>query len=171
MHEMSTDPRITAHPLQAGRRHPTFAPGLPYRASWRSSPLIRYLPMRLLNDENGETMAVHVLTADQLRDTADQMSLPLTDKDVQPFMGILRPGIEAYNLIDQMPDNLPLARSWGSDRDGRWGRRSVGGLEALPEAGAERAVVDRAADLEQPAGAAPRPAHLLRLVHSGSSRK
>ena len=41
----------------------------------------------------------------------------------------------------------------------------MGGLEALPEAGAERAVVDGAADLEQPIGTAPRPAHLLRFVH------
>src|SRR3954463_16320865 len=44
--------------------------------------------------------------------------------------------------------------------------RIVGGLEALPEAGAERAVVDGAADLEQPIGTAPRPAHLLRFVHA-----
>ena len=34
--------------------------------------------------------------------------------------------------------------------------RVVGGLEALPEAEAERAVVDGAADLEQPVGATPR---------------
>ena len=44
--------------------------------------------------------------------------------------------------------------------------RIVGGLEALPEAGAERAIVDGAADLEQPIGTAPRPAHLLRFVHA-----
>ena len=37
---------------------------------------------------------------------------------------------------------------------------------AAPEAGAERAVVDGAADLEQPIGTAPRPAHLLRFVHA-----
>src|SRR3954451_20311312 len=43
--------------------------------------------------------------------------------------------------------------------------RIVGGLEALPEADAEHAVVDGAADLEQPVGAAPGPAHLLRFVH------
>ena len=35
-------------------------------------------------------------------------------------------------------------------------------LEALPEAGAERAVVDGAADLEQQVGPAPGPAPLLR---------
>ncbi len=41
----------------------------------------------------------------------------------------------------------------------------IGGVEALPEAAAERADVDGAADLEQQVGAAPRPAHLLRFVH------
>src|SRR4051794_17822637 len=39
-------------------------------------------------------------------------------------------------------------------------------VEAMPEAGAERAGVDGAADLEQPIGTAPRPAHLLRFVHA-----
>src|SRR3954465_5175332 len=56
-----------------------------------------------------------------------------------------------------------LSRDWGSCRDGCWRMRIVGGLEALPEAGAERAVVDGAADLEQQVGPAPGPAHLLRL--------
>src|SRR4051794_3553873 len=59
-----------------------------------------------------------------------------------------------------------LSRDWGSCHDGCWRMRIVGGLEALPEAGAERAVVDGAADLEQPIGTAPRPAHLLRFVHA-----
>src|SRR4051812_40143263 len=59
-----------------------------------------------------------------------------------------------------------LSRDWGSCHDGCWRMRTVGGLEALPEAGAERAVVDGAADLEQPIGTAPRPAHLLRFVHA-----
>src|SRR6185503_17655729 len=59
-----------------------------------------------------------------------------------------------------------LSRDWGSCRDGCWRMRIVGGLEALPKAGAERAVVDGAADLEQQVGAAPGPAHLLRLGHA-----
>src|SRR3954467_638270 len=54
-----------------------------------------------------------------------------------------------------------LPRDWGSCRGGDFGERVVRGEEALPEAGAERAVVDGAADLEQPIGATPRPAHLL----------
>ncbi len=56
-----------------------------------------------------------------------------------------------------------LSRDWGSCRDGCWRMRIVGGLEALPEAGAERAVVDGAANLEQQVGPAPGLAPLLRL--------
>src|SRR6476659_12006 len=59
-----------------------------------------------------------------------------------------------------------LSRDWGSCSAGCWRMRIVGGLEALPEAGAERAVVDGAADLEQQIGPAPGPAHLLRLGHA-----
>src|SRR3954469_21784897 len=59
-----------------------------------------------------------------------------------------------------------LPRDWGSCRGGDFGERVVRSEEALPEAGAERALVDGAADLEQPVGATPRPAHLLRFVHA-----
>jgi hypothetical protein len=45
-----------------------------------------------------------------------------------------------------------LSQSWGSGCDGRCQVPVVGGLETLAEAGAERAVVDRTADLEQPVG-------------------
>jgi hypothetical protein len=41
----------------------------------------------------------------------------------------------------------------------------VGELEALPGTGAQIAIVDCAADLEQPIGTASRPAHLLELAH------
>src|SRR3954470_22910592 len=63
------------------------------------------------------------------------------------------------------PSMTEPSRSWGSGCNGGWRVRVVGGLEALPEADAERAVVDGAADLEQPIGTAPGPAHLLRFVH------
>src|SRR3954451_17280902 len=59
-----------------------------------------------------------------------------------------------------------LPRDWGSGCGGDFGERVVRSEEAPPEAGAERPVVDGAADLEQPIGTAPRPAHLLRLVHA-----
>src|SRR3954451_15915088 len=59
-----------------------------------------------------------------------------------------------------------LPRDWGSGCGDDFGERVVCGEEALPEAAADRAVVDGAADLEQPIGTAPRPAHLLRFVHA-----
>jgi hypothetical protein len=58
-------------------------------------------------------------------------------------------------LIAEVALARGLSRDWGSCRDGCWWVRVVGGLEALPEADAERAVVDGAADLEQPVGTTP----------------
>ena len=58
-----------------------------------------------------------------------------------------------------------LPRNRGAGRDGRLRVWIVVGVESLSEAGAERAVVDGAADLTQQVGAASRPAHLLRFVH------
>ena len=40
------------------------------------------------------------------------------------------------------------SQDWGSRCDSRWRMWIVGGLEALPEAGAERAVVDGAPNLQ-----------------------
>ena len=50
---------------------------------------------------------------------------------------------------------MGLPRDWGSGCGGHWRERVIGGVETLPEAAAERAVVDGAADLKQPVGAAP----------------
>jgi hypothetical protein len=44
--------------------------------------------------------------------------------------------------------------------------RIVNELELLSEAGAERAIIDGAANLEQEIRPSSRPAHLLRLVHA-----
>ena len=52
-------------------------------------------------------MTVQVPTPRQILEIADQMGLSLTDADVESFIGILRPSIAAYNIIDAMPDNLP----------------------------------------------------------------
>src|SRR4051812_32622434 len=54
---------------------------------------------------------------------------------------------------------------WGSGGNGRLRVCIIGGFESLSEAGAERPIVDGAANLEQAIGPSPRPAHLLRLVH------
>src|SRR5215213_8263007 len=59
----------------------------------------------------------------------------------------------AMRTYSGRPRGLP--RDWGSGCGGHWRERVIGGVETLPEAGAERAVVDGAADLEQPVGATP----------------
>src|SRR5206468_6830655 len=58
------------------------------------------------------------------------------------------------------------SQSWGSGGHRHWRVWVVGRQELLPETGAERAVVEGAADLEQQIGPAPGPAHLLRLGHA-----
>src|SRR5271165_2650354 len=55
-------------------------------------------------------MAVQVPTPDQLGMIAEEMGLSLTDADVASFIGLMRPSVAAYNVIDAMPDNLPLVK-------------------------------------------------------------
>src|SRR5690242_5487330 len=82
-----------------------------------------------------------------------------------------------FIAIRHSPPPSPARRTggpphdWGSGCGGDFGEHVVRGEEALPEAGAERAVVDGAADLEQPIGTAPRPAHLLRFGHATIDEK
>ncbi|HJQ58563.1 MAG TPA: amidase [Vineibacter sp.] len=52
-------------------------------------------------------MAVQVPTPEQLREVARDMGLSLTDADVESFIGLIRPNVAAYNVVDAMPDNLP----------------------------------------------------------------
>src|SRR5690242_12001513 len=59
-----------------------------------------------------------------------------------------------------------LSRHWGSGRYGQAGGGIGFRIEELAEPGAELAVDDGAADLEQEIGAAAGPAHLLLLVHA-----
>ena len=58
-----------------------------------------------------------------------------------------------------------LPQNWGSGRYRHWRGWIVGWLEFLSEAGAECAVVDGTANLQEEISPAPRPAHLLRFVH------
>jgi amidase len=52
-------------------------------------------------------MAVQVPTPEQLKEVAREMGLSLTDADVESFIGLMRPNVAAYNVVDAMPDNLP----------------------------------------------------------------
>jgi hypothetical protein len=60
---------------------------------------------------------------------------------------------------------------WGSGRHGQVGLGIDFGLEQVTEAGAELAVENGAADLEQEIGAAAGPSHLLGFVHAAVDRK
>ena len=52
-------------------------------------------------------MAVQVPTSDQLWEVAEEIGLNLTEDDINSFIELMRPNVDAYNIIDAMPDNLP----------------------------------------------------------------
>lgn len=55
-------------------------------------------------------MAVQVPTPTQLRQISEELGLSLTDADVESFIGLIRPNVAAYNIVDAMPDNIPVVR-------------------------------------------------------------
>ncbi|HKA22461.1 MAG TPA: amidase family protein, partial [Blastocatellia bacterium] len=52
-------------------------------------------------------MPVSAPTPDQLKQIASEMGLSLTDSDVESFIELMKPSVEGYNVVDQLPDNLP----------------------------------------------------------------
>ena len=55
-------------------------------------------------------MPVTVPTPDQLKKTAQTMGLALTESDVESIIGLMRPSIDAYNLVDRLPDPMPVVK-------------------------------------------------------------
>jgi amidase len=55
-------------------------------------------------------MPVTPPTPDQLRQIAADMGLSLTESDVASFIALMKPSVDAYNIIDQLPDNLPRVK-------------------------------------------------------------
>jgi amidase len=55
-------------------------------------------------------MAVTVPTPDQLKEIATKVGLSLTNDDVASFIALMRPSVDAYNVVDRLPDNLPEVR-------------------------------------------------------------
>ena len=53
-------------------------------------------------------MTVPALTPEQLLEAADRVGLSLTEADVDSYLGLLAPYIAAYNVVDALPDNLPV---------------------------------------------------------------
>jgi amidase len=46
-------------------------------------------------------------TPKQLLEVADEVGLSLSDADVESFLGLMAGNIEAYNIVDKLPDYLP----------------------------------------------------------------
>ena len=86
----------------------------------------------------------------------------LTSTSLLEAMNSVRIHANGSNNTQENPYRAGTAWRLGVSGGNRclW-ERIVSGLESLPEAGAERAVIDGAADLEQQIGASSRPAHLL----------
>jgi amidase len=55
-------------------------------------------------------MPVTVPTPAQLQDIATKMGLSLTDSDIASFITLMKPHVDAYNVVDQLPDNLPRVK-------------------------------------------------------------
>ena len=55
-------------------------------------------------------MAVQIPTPQQIRELADEMGLDLTDADVESYRGLFQENVDAYNVVDAMPDHLPLVK-------------------------------------------------------------
>ena len=55
-------------------------------------------------------MPVTTPTPDQLREIASKMGLSLTKGDVASFLALMQPSVEAYNIVDRLPDNLPQVK-------------------------------------------------------------
>jgi amidase len=55
-------------------------------------------------------MPVSLPNTKQIRDVAETMGLSLTDADIESFIALMKPSIEGYNVVDQLPDHLPPVR-------------------------------------------------------------
>src|SRR5262249_25485605 len=60
--------------------------------------------------ERRPSMAVQVPTPEQVKAAATEVGLSLTDEDIQSYIDLMKPNVHAYNLVDAMPDYLPVVR-------------------------------------------------------------
>jgi amidase len=55
-------------------------------------------------------MPVTTPTPAQLQEMAAKIGLSLTDSDVASFLTLMQPFVEAYNVVERLPDNLPQVK-------------------------------------------------------------
>jgi amidase len=55
-------------------------------------------------------MTMRLPTPSQLEDVATEIGLSLSQVDVESFLGLLKPLIDSYQVVDQLPDELPIVK-------------------------------------------------------------
>jgi len=99
-------------------------------------------------------MAVQLPTPEQVRAAAGEVGLSLTDADVESYIGLMKASVEAYNLVDRMPDCLPEVkyprtpgRFPGAEENTHnawYVKTSIAGADAGPLKGKKVAIKDNA---------------------------
>jgi amidase len=52
-------------------------------------------------------MSVPYPSPEQLKEAASEIGLSLSEQDVSSYLGLIKPMVDAYNIVDHMPDELP----------------------------------------------------------------
>ncbi len=55
-------------------------------------------------------MAVQLPTSAQVESVAAELGLSLSKEDVASFQGLMKGYVDAYNIVDRLPDPLPLVK-------------------------------------------------------------
>ena len=55
-------------------------------------------------------MTMRLPTPSQLEDVATEIGLSLSQVDVESFLGLLKPLIDSYQVVDQLPDEVPIVK-------------------------------------------------------------
>jgi amidase len=55
-------------------------------------------------------MTMRLPTPSQLEDVAAEIGLALSQADVESFLGLLKPLVDSYHVVDQLPDELPIVK-------------------------------------------------------------
>jgi len=97
-------------------------------------------------------MAVQLPTPEQVRAAAAEVGLSLTDADVQSYVGLIKPNVDAYNAVDAMPDYLPPVKyprtpGWFPSREENkhnawYVKTSIKGADSGPLKGKKVAIKD-----------------------------